>query len=190
MRGIPRGLRPGPGTLPPPDLPPYADWWWRAHFGRPRSVAARGPDTQLSDDAGLHHDCPLGEVLARPDGASVAIEVFGFRGTFLGLSVAPADAVRELRRRHVLRLDARIAGAAMRTYARLNLRFGDAVETQLRELPGEGDGLRRAEFDIAATRTETHRLDHLWFDLLFDAPRGVRLAVCDVLLVRHPRADL
>lgn len=189
MRGLTRSPRPA-ADPPPADLPPYADWWWRADFGPARSLAANGPDTPLSEAAGLHHDCPLGEVLAQTRGPRVTIEVFGFRGSFLGLSIAPPDALDGLRRRHVLRFDAVLAGAAAPAYARLNLRSGDAVETQLRDLGPREDGPRRAEFDLAATRADTARLDHLWIDLLFDAPGGARIDVSEVTLVRRPRADL
>ena len=188
MRGFTRSSRRA-ADPPPADLPPYADWWWRADFGPARSLAATGPDTPLSETAVLHHDCPLGEVLVRPDGLRAAVEVFGFRGTFLGLSIAPVAALEGLRRRHVLRFDLHLQGAAA-AFARLNLRSGDAVETQLRDLPAGPDGPRRAEFDLAAAGADTLRLDHLWIDLLFDAPRGARIEVADAALIRRPRADL
>ena len=189
MRGLSRSPRRGTADPPPADLPPYADWWWRADFGPPRSLAATGPDAPLSETAALHHDCPLGEVLVRPDGPRATVEVFGFRGTFLGLSIAPVAALEGLRRRHVLRVDLHLSGTAA-AFARLNLRAGDTVETQLRDLSAGGDGPRRAEFDLAAARADTARLDHLWIDLLFDAPRAARIVVADTVLVRRPRADL
>lgn len=192
MPGVTRSLRDGTGGAPPPDLPPYADWWWRAGFGTRRSLIAAAPDSDLAPGASLHHDCPLGEVLLHPDGAGLTVEVFGFEGSYFGIALTPpAEAASGLRRRHILRLDVALTGdLPQRVYARLNLRAAGHVTTALRELPDTGGPLRRAEFDIAAAGADTVRLDRFWVDLLFEAPRGARIHLAEAVLVRRPRADL
>lgn len=171
-------------------LPPYSDWSWRADFGAPRGFRAEARDSQLAGEITLHHDCPLGEVLVRAGGAEACVEVFGFRGTFLGLALSPPEVTRDLKRRHVLRLDAGIVGAKGHVFARLNLRMGATTSTQVREVPCGGLDALRAEFDLAAMDWGATAATHAWIDLLFEAPRGARIHVSDLRLFRYPRADL
>jgi hypothetical protein len=182
-----------------PDLPPHRDWTWRPALWRapvpPLGWAASAGETRLSPDTSLFHDCPLGEVAARQmrgDGAPFAfgIDVYAFRGSYLSLAITlPAPARENLRRRHVIRLDARFrAERPLAAYARLNIRRGSTPASVVRELPRGQPSF--ADFDLAALRTDVSRAESLWLDLIFDAPAANGIVLDDLILTRTPRAEV
>jgi hypothetical protein len=186
-----------PGDLS--HLPPHRDWTWRPALWRapvaPGAWAAPTGETPLSPDTTLFHDCPLGEIAARQargDAAPFALglDVYAFRGSYLSLAVTlPPPARDNLRRRHVIRMDARLRAERPATvYARLNIRLGSAPATVVRELPqGERPFV---DFDLAALRVDVARAEGLWIDLIVDAPAANCLVFEDLILTRTPRAEV
>jgi hypothetical protein len=182
-----------------PHLPPHRDWTWRPALWRaplsPLAWAAPTGETPLSPDTTLFHDCPLGEIAARQtrgDAApfALALDVYAFRGNYLSLAVTlPPPARDGLRRRHVIRVDARLRAERPATvYVRLNIRLGSAPATAVRELPqGERPFV---DFDLAALRVDVARAESLWIDLIVDAPAANCLVFEDLILTRTPRAEV
>jgi hypothetical protein len=188
-------------ALPPdlPALPPHRDWTWRPALWRrpaaPSAWAAQGAETALSPDLSLFHDCPLGEVAARQTRAgsppfALAIDVYAFRGSYLSLAVTlPPPALDGLRRRHVLRVDARLgAERPVTVYARLNVQRGGAPATIVRELNPRAEAF--VDFDLASLRTEVSRAERIWVDLILDRPAANAFTLEDLVLSRTPRAEV
>jgi hypothetical protein len=188
-------------ALPPdlPALPPHRDWTWRPALWRspatPSAWAACTADTPLSPDLSLFHDCPLGEVAARQTRAggppfALAVDVYAFRGSYLSLAITlPPPALAGLRRRHVLRIDARLRAERPATvYARLNVQRGSTRATIVRELP-QGAGAF-VDFDLASLKTEVSRAERIWIDLILDRPAANAVTVEDIVLTRTPRAEV
>ncbi|WP_374646302.1 DUF6478 family protein [Tabrizicola sp.] len=181
------------------EWPLGTDWTWRPDGWRgplpdPGEVIA-GPASQLSEDLGLYHDCPLSEIAFRqlrnteshaPFG--LALEVFGFRGSFLSLSLGlPESAATGLGPRHVLRLDAAIeADRPLRAFARLNLRHSAGLAQQTCDLTRGGE----AEFDLAYAGLGEARIERAWLDLIFNDAAMTRILLRDAVLSRRPRAGL
>jgi hypothetical protein len=188
-------------ALPPdlPALPPHRDWTWRPALWRIPAVRpawpAQGAETALSPELALFHDCPLGEVAARQIRAggppfALAIDVYAFRGSYLSLAVAlPPPALDGLRRRHVLRVDARLrAERPVTVYARLNVQRGATPVTIVRELDPRAEAF--VDFDLASLRTEVSRAERIWVDLILDRPAANAVTVEDIVLSRTPRAEV
>jgi Family of unknown function (DUF6478) len=191
---------PGAGL---PRAPLGTDWAWRPDawcgpLSAPGIVAA-DPRNPISGDLALYHDCPLGEVSVRQirnraeaDRApfGLAIEVFGFRGSFLSLAVTlPEAAIQGLRSRHLIRLDAVLeAERPQRAFARLNVKHGPNVAQLVQEFPAEGRD-KLAEFDLAYAKINETRIERAWLDIIFNDPAQTRIILRDVVLGRRPRAE-
>lgn len=187
-----------------PELPPHADWWWRPDFCRfalpSPGVLASGPETRLSEDLRIFHDCPLGEVIARQSrnhrdsggrDFGLTVDIYRFGGSYLSLVVeVPEEAVQALRNRHVIRLDMRLeTERPTEALARLNILHGPNTERIVRDL--RLTGLRETvDFDLAVTRIDTARTRRMWIDLIFERPEMNALAITDLALVRRPRAEI
>ncbi len=196
-------------TLPPlgagmPRLPLGTDWSWRADVWRGPlpvpGVMAEATRTDVSEDLALHHDCPLGEVAVRQvrntDAADrapfgLAVEVFGFRGSFLSLDVRlPDPGVTGLRARHLMRVDALVdSDRPIRGFARLNVKHGPNVAQMVSGLPGEGRE-KTVEFDLAYAGLDESRIESAWLDLIFNDMAMSRITLHDLVLSRRPRAEL
>jgi hypothetical protein len=196
-------------ALPPlgaglPRQPLGTDWSWRADVWRgplpmPGAVA-EGARTGISDDLALHHDCPLGEIAVRQlrngDAADrapfgLAVDVFGFRGSFLSLDVRLPDAgVVGLKARHLVRVDAVIdSDRPLRGFARLNVKHGPNVAQMVSGLPDEGRE-KTVEFDLAYAGLDDARIEGAWLDLIFNDAAMSRIILRDLVLSRRPRAEL
>jgi hypothetical protein len=181
------------------NLPPHRDWTWRPALWRapvpPLAWAATAGETPLSPDTTLFHDCPVGEIAAcqtRGDSPpfALALDVYAFRGSYLSLAVTLPEPARDiLRRRHVIRMDARLrAERPVTAYARLNIQRGSTPATVVRELAGGSGSF--VDFDLAALRIDVARSERLWLDLIFDAPAANEIVLDDLILSRTPRAEV
>lgn len=190
-----------------PDLPPGTDWHWRPAILRgritPGSHAAPDSGLLLGEDMALFHDCPHRALILRqlrnPKATDLApyglvLEVMGFSGSYLSLSVAlPDDLGRSLAGHHILRLDAILqADQPITVYGRLNIAQGPNTREILRQLgdPVEGRCSRMAEFDMGAEGLGSQPIDRLWLDLIFEAPSMNAVTLSDAVLSRHPRAEM
>lgn len=187
-----------------PRMPLGTDWAWRGEAWRgplpqPGAVAA-GDRTALGADLALYHDCPLAEIAIRQlrnrDEADrapfgLAIEVFGFRGSFLSLATTlPETAVHGLKSRHLIRVDTVIdADRPLRGFARLNVRHGPNLAQLVSDLPGEGRDLQ-VEFDLAYAGIDDSRIERAWLDLIFNDVAMTRITLRDLVVSRRPRAEL
>jgi hypothetical protein len=194
---------PAPGASLPRQ-PLGTDWVWRADAWRgPLSKSgaiAAGDRTEISDDLALYHDCPHGEIAVRhlrnrdvDDRApfGLAIEVFGFDGSFLSLATRlPDSAVNGLKTRHLIRVDAVIdADRPLRGFARLNIKHGPNLAQLVSNLPQDGR-TRMAEFDLAYGGIDDTRIERAWLDLIFNDVAMTGITLRDVVVSRRPRAEL
>jgi len=180
------------------------DWIWRPDLWcgplpQPGAVAdaARKP---VSDDIALHHDCPLGEIAFRQipsRGAAdrapfaLALDVFGFEGSFLSLALTlPDAALAGLSARHLVRVEAVVdTPARLPCFARLNLRHGPNVAELVAALP-IATRPAVAEFDLAYAGIDQRRVERAWVDLIFNDAGMTRITLHDLVLSRRPRAEL
>jgi hypothetical protein len=180
--------------------PLHSDW---SH--RPALWAAAVPSsdqtglassTPVAADTRLFHDCPLCQITlaqsptnSRP--LAITLAVAEFQGSYLSLAIdLPAAAARGLLKRHLIRVGAMIEAAQpTAVYARLNILNGPNTERLTDRMEGEGAD-RVAEFDLAYSEMDEARVDRLWLDLIFEAPRQNRITVHDLTLSRRPRAQL
>ena len=187
-----------------PRLPPGTDWAWRADAWRGPlplpGLIAGAERNRISDDLALYHDCPLGEVMVRQTRSSaaedrapfgLAVEVFGFSGSFLSLAASlPPDAVRGLMTRHLVRVDIVLAGdRPLRGFARLNVRHGPNTAQLVSALPA-GGGETVVEFDLAYAKIDETRIERAWLDLIFNDVAMTGIMLRDLVVSRRPRAEL
>jgi len=187
-----------------PRMPLGTDWaWrpdaWRGPLPQPGAVAAEAR-TAISDDLALYHDCPLAEVSVRQlrNGSDadrapfgLALDIFGFRGSFLSLAMRlPDAAVEGVKARHLIRADLVMDNdRPLKAFARLNIKHGPNVEQLVSNLPSEGRE-KRAEFDLAYAKIDEARVEKMWLDLIFNEAAMTRITLRDVVLSRRPRAEL
>ena len=192
---------PGAGL---PQMPLGTDWSWRPDLWRgalaePGAVAS-ADRTALGEGVALYHDCPLGEVAVRqvrndrPEDRApygLAIDVFGFKGSFLSLALnLPEAAVEGLKARHLVRAGLVIdCDHPVKAFARLNIKHGPNVEQIVRELPLNEEEVM-VEFDLAYSKMNEKRVERLWVDLIFEGPEMNQIILRDVTFSRRPRAEL
>ena len=187
-----------------PQMPLGTDWSWRPDLWRgalPESGAvAAGDRTPLGDGLALYHDCPLGEVVVRQvrnekaeDRApyGLAVDVFGFKGSFLSLAMTlPDSAVQGLKARHLVRAEMVIdSDGPVRAYARLNIKHGPNLAQPVSALPSEGRE-KMAEFDLGYADLNDKRIERAWLDLILNDAAMTRIVIRDVVISRRPRAEL
>lgn len=186
-----------------PRAPLGTDWAWRADAWRgplssPGAVAL-DKRTQISEDLSLYHDCSLGEIVVRQvrNGSDhdrapfgLAIEVFGFQGSFLSLATnLPEAAVTGLKTRHLIRVDAVIeADRPLKAFVRLNVKHGPNTAQLVQELPS-GPREKLVEFDLAYAKIDEARIERAWLDLIFNDAAYTRVTLRDVVVSRRPRAE-
>lgn len=187
-----------------PQMPLGTDWSWRPDLWRgalvePGAVAS-GDRTGLGDGVALYHDCPLGEVVVRqvrntrPEDRApygLAVDVFGFKGSFLSLALnLPEAAVQGLKARHLVRAEMVIdSDGPVKAYARLNIKHGPNLAQPVSALP-EGARDKLAEFDLAYADLNDKRIERAWVDLILNEAAMTRIVIRDVVFSRRPRAEL
>ena len=187
-----------------PQMPLGTDWAWRPDLWRgamsESGAVASGERTALGDGVALYHDCPLGEVVVRqvrndrPEDRApygLAIDVFAFRGSFLSLALnLPDVAVEGLKARHLVRTEMVIdSDRPLRAYVRLNVKHGPNLAQPVSSLPAEGRD-KLAEFDLAYADLNDKRIERAWADLILNDASMTRIVIRDVVVSRHPRAEL
>jgi hypothetical protein len=184
--------------------PTGADWLWRPELWRlpvePRGHASAMARTALTEGVVLFHDCPLSEIALRQERNlrpgdlapfGLAIEVFGFAGSFLSLAIdLPAEAADGIGPRHVVRVEAEVeAERPTGILARLNLKQGPNAEQIAVRIPQTGRE-SVAEFDLAYAPLRDAPVDKLWLDLMIDDPAMNAVRLRDLRLSRRPRAEV
>ncbi|AUM74316.1 hypothetical protein CYR75_08565 [Paracoccus jeotgali] len=200
-----RGSRAALDRLP---MPGGTDWRWRPGFlDAPMTPAGSvGPDsgTLLGPGLTVWHDCPDRALLLRQTGNTdsadlssqiLRIEVLGFGGSFLSLSTDLPDEVRDgLTRDHIIRVETVIQPEAEADiYLRLNIGNGPNTEEILRHLGGmeAGRGNRHVtEFDLAETAMNENRIDKVWLDVILEKPAMNAVGIREMIVSRHPRANV
>ncbi|EAR50633.1 hypothetical protein OG2516_12316 [Oceanicola granulosus HTCC2516] len=184
--------------------PHGTDWSWRPQLWRgPLPVRGRAgvPSGEaVGDEVTVFHDCTISELTVRqlrnqreadlaPYG--LRLDVFRFDGSFLSVVLdLPPDAAANLRKRHLLRLDAIVETEyPLEIFARLNIRHGPNTEQVLREIPA-GSREVTVEFDVAYTKLNEKRAEKLWIDLIFENPEMNQITIRDLTFCRYPRAEL
>lgn len=198
----------GPAGLAGLFLPPGTDWRWRP----PALTAAISPPGMARPESGawlddfgqVFHDCDERALILRqirnrrsddPANFAIAIETFCFTGSFLSLAIPlPPEACTGLGRSHVLRvaldldLERRIGIAV-----RLNIRNGpntDQLQEPLEGLETGGPNRQLAEFDLADTEIDETRIESAWIDLLLIDPAATATVLREMVVSRHPRAEI
>lgn len=187
------------------DVPLGTDTIWRPDIWAapvsPTGAVASDNATALSSGVTLFHDCPLRELIIRQVPAmadhahapyAVRVEVMGFAGTFLSLAIAlPPQMIEGLRRDHVVRVMVGVeAERPIQLYARLNVRHGPNVTEVLRALPDPQGGYAVADFDMHDSDLNEKRVESGWLDVIFEKPQMNAVTLTDIVVLRHPRADL
>jgi len=184
--------------------PVGTDWTWRPDQWcrqiTPKGFAAVESKTRLDENVSVFHDCPEKELIIQQfrnaDAADRArfglrFDVFRFEGSFLSLAIdLPVEAVKELKKRHLFRLDALIhTERSMDIYVRLNVKHGPNTEKMVSKLSTEG-ATSIAEFDLAYTQVNEQRVDNIWVDLIFENPAQNQISLHDVTFSRRPRSEI
>lgn len=190
------------------ELPAGTDWRWRPEILRARNampaLVAPVSGRWLSDEVALFHDCPQRAVILRQmrnrratdlSDYALALEVMGFEGSFLSFSLGlPPQALEGLGGHHILRLAATLqAERAITVYARLNIQQGPNTEKILRQMgdPIEGANCSRLiEFDLGYADMSQRSVEKAWVDVIFESPFMNAVALRDVVLSRHARAQI
>ncbi|WP_170330369.1 DUF6478 family protein [Ruegeria arenilitoris] len=198
-----RLARPRMGSMQFPK-PLGTDWCWRPDLWRgPLSrpgVASAPRRAQMNRQVTLFHDCPLAEIGMRQTRNSsdkdlaafgLTVDVFGFSGSFLSLSVElPPEAAHGLTKQHLMRTDVQIElEQPLEMFARLNIQHGPNTEQVLRKLDLSNPS-NSVDFDLAHLPLNESRIEKIWLDLIFDNPRMNRATLRDLTFCRHHRADL
>lgn len=196
------------GSLARMVLPAGTDWRWRPQVLQARidhrSLVAPQSGAWLSPEVSLYHDCPDRALILRQrrnrrttdlTDYALVLEVLGFRGSYLSYSLGlPPEAVSDLAGYHIIRLDALIeAERPITLYARLNIQQGPNTETMLRKMGDDvqGKGGRRViEFDLGYAELSARKVDKAWIDLILEAPAMNAVTLRDIVLSRHPRAQM
>lgn len=148
----------------------------------------------------LFHDCPLAEIGMRQTRNSrdndlaafgLTVDVFGFSGSFLSLSVElPPEAAQGLTKQHLVRVDVQIElEQPLEMFARLNIQHGPNTEQVLRKLDPSSPS-NSVDFDLAHLPLNEERIDKIWLDLILDNPKMNQATLRDLTFCRHHRADL
>lgn len=190
------------------DLPAGTDWRWRPMMLRgqivPAAMVAPENGQWLSPEVVLWHNCAHRAFILRQlrnrQGTDLAryglsLEVLGFSGSYLSLSLdLPSEVLDGLGRDHVLRLDAQLsAERPMVVYGRINVAQGPDTANILRQLghPIEGRANARiVEFDLAYADLAARPVDKVWLDLIFESPGMNAVTLTDLVMSRHPRAQM
>jgi hypothetical protein len=186
-----------------PRQPLGTDWAWRPEAWRgplpdPGAVAGASR-TAVGTEVALYHDCPLAEICLRQLRAGdeahrapygLAVDVFGFRGSFLSLAITlPPEAVDGLQARHLVRVEAVAqVDRPLRAFARLNIKHGPNVAQLVSDLALEAAAV--VEFDLAYAGLDETRIERAWLDLIFNEAAMNRITLRDVVVSRRPRAEL
>ena len=204
---VPRAA-PASAALQSRQFPPGSDWLWRPAIldgaMHPPAMVAPVSGRQLGPDVALWHDCPHRALILRQQpnrgatdlaGYGLRLEVLGFGGRYLSLSLELPPAAREnLSTHHVLRLETVFqAERPASFYARLNIAQGVNTETILRGLgdpvQGEAGQARAIEFDLGYADLQRRPVDKLWLDLIVEAPHMNAMSLSDLVMSRHCRAE-
>ena len=186
------------------ELPPSTDWSYRPELWTgPVSPSGHAParrQNPFGREVTVYHDCHNDSICLRqlrntraedmaPFG--IKLDVFDFQGSFLSLVLqAPPEAVRGLRRRHVLRLGLRFESESpVGITARINLKHGPNTE-QVDRPVDTGSADSATEFDLAYVPFKDDRADQLWIDLFLESPGMNEIRLRDLTLSRHLRAEI
>ena len=187
-----------------PQMPLGTDWCqrpglWCGALADPGAVCT-ADRTPLGDGVALYHDCPLGEIVVRqvrndkPEDRApygLAVDVFGFKGSFLSLALnLPAAAVEGLKSRHLVRAEMVVdSDGPVKAYARLNIKHGPTLAQPVSALPEQGRD-KVAEFDLAYSDLNDKRIERAWVDLILNGAAMSRIVIRDLVVSRRPRAEL
>lgn len=181
-----------------PAVPLGTDWSWRPDLwlgpAPLRWSEARDLRTALSAEVELHHDCSLREIVVRQtrsDRYGLALDVYGFLGSFVSVTLVLPDTVAEgFKPRHLVRLEAVIdCERPVKAYARLNIKHGPNTEQLVRELVSDARH-QVVEFDLAYAKFDDKRVERVWLDMIFDRPAMNAVRLHDIVVSRRPRAEL
>ncbi len=200
--------RAGQDSLNRMDLPAGTDWRWRPQVmcmcGNHLGLVGPTNGSWLSDEVALFHDCAARAMILRQvrnrratdlSKYGLALEVMGFTGSFLSFSLTlPPAALAGLDKHHILRMESILqAERRIAVYARLNIQQGPNIETILRQMghPIEGGHCPRViEFDLGYAQLSQRAVEKAWVDVIFEAPFMNAVVLRDVILSRHPRAQI
>ncbi|PUB15562.1 DUF6478 family protein [Yoonia sediminilitoris] len=184
--------------------PAGTDWSWRPRLWRGalphRGIAPAGSKARLGTELRVFHDCPLSEISLQQVRNSrdhdlapfgVAMEIFGFQGSFLSLVIDLPDKVCEaFRKQYLIQLAATVEREhPMKIYARLNVKHGPNVQEYLLTVPDDETEATLA-FDLAYGELNVKRVEKMWLDLIFENPGMNKVTLRDLNFCRYPRAEI
>lgn len=165
----------------------------------PNGMSSVPAKTKIGDGLTLFHDCPAMEMTwrqirnrAQEDMApfSIRLDVFKFAGSYLSFAIeTPEESVKNLRKEHIFRMSFRVdSERPQEVFARLNLQHGPNIEQIVRELDVSTQEFY-VEFDLFYTKFNEHRVEKIWFDLIFQNPSLNQITIRDVAIIRRLRAN-
>jgi len=188
----------------PTGLPTATDWscrpdLWAAPID-PKGYVPASPQTRLSGQVTLYHDCKSpGPCLRqisparrnKPGAFALKIEVFDFDGSFLSLVLqSPSSLLEGLDKTHILRVFMQIeCERPIEMSLRLNLQHGPNTEQVSKDVT-LSDGGAVTEFDLAYVPFRENQIEQVWFDLFIEKPSMNAITIHDLILSRHRRAAI
>ncbi|MGB7268159.1 MAG: DUF6478 family protein [Albidovulum sp.] len=184
--------------------PINTDWAWRPHLWSrrimPFGAAGVASPYLIDDEVELHHDCPKGEISlrqmrnARPAELAafgLRMDVFGFAGSYLSVTAnLPQAAIKGLTLRHLICVNLNVeTERPLQILVRLNIKHGPNTERLVSRLNGDGAD-KMVEFDLAYAKIVEKRIEHIWVDVICDAPGLNEISLRDLTISRRPRAEL
>lgn len=178
-------------------LIPGAAWAQRVDlFAEPISPQGHAPltnNTQISEMVTAFTDDPVANVGFRQTpntngGHSAILDIHHLSGSYLSLAIGlGAQVAKTIGKDSLVRIRLECHSEQnIETLLRLNLRSGPNTEQVIRHFtPGQD-----IEFDLFYVEFEPERMNDAWIDLMFP-PHGMnRIELSDMIISKHPRADI
>ena len=181
-----------------------ATWAFRPQvWAQSIAPSCRAPvqsQSRLGDALTFYHDDPAAGILARQfahkddrhaSHCGLILEVFGFAGRFVSAAIDLPDAAwRGIGKSELIRLRSHVVADKSTTItARINVRHGPNTDQILRGIDlDRHDNV--VEFDMFYSAIEPDKVSGMWLDIIWENPAMNRIVINDLVLSRHPRANV
>lgn len=192
-------LKPATGARSAPILSGRMTWAFRPDIFRqpvrPNGISPVPSGTRISDQVTLHHDgatdCATVRQVQTGHGPALSLDIFDFSGTFFSAAIdLPEAAWAGLSKSELIRLNVETrAHPFAKIYSRINIRHGPNTEQIIREVD-LAIHKNTVEFDLHYSGMEPDKVNGMWLDFICESPRMCQIVIDDLVLSRHPRANV